>query len=318
MKNVPMSANIQKLNKVVAVIPCRLNSTRVPRKALLEFAGRPVIQQVIDRVSKMEMVDDMIVATVKGESNADLLSYLESAGIPYFKGSESDVLGRFTLAAEHLNADVVCYVGGDCPLISFGEYDRAIRLFHESDYDFLTNYRRPTYPEGLDINIISMQALRLIESQATLPFFRTNIFSYLDFFPDVLNIGDICFPRPIGRYHWALDTLDDVSFLNGLTSIFGDRLVDADVNELLDAISSDPVLNRLNEELQNPLSNHMLFSSRKIIDELLSEVCERLLGGRSLNDDEYRRSIRNETIQMSDLLRRLHYLIGDDALLPEA
>jgi len=50
-------------NRVVAIVPARLGSTRLPGKALLPIAGKPMICWVAERASAARNVDRVIVAT---------------------------------------------------------------------------------------------------------------------------------------------------------------------------------------------------------------------------------------------------------------
>src|SRR6516162_3673512 len=51
----------------IAVIPARLQSTRMPRKVLREIAGQPLITHVYDAVRRCPQLDDVIIATDSDE-----------------------------------------------------------------------------------------------------------------------------------------------------------------------------------------------------------------------------------------------------------
>ena len=49
--------------KVIAVIPARYTSTRLPGKPLADICGKPMIQHVYELISRAEGLDDIVVAT---------------------------------------------------------------------------------------------------------------------------------------------------------------------------------------------------------------------------------------------------------------
>ena len=52
-------------SRTVAIIQARLSSTRLPRKVLKDLGGKPVLQHVVDRLKKSELIDCVIVATTE-------------------------------------------------------------------------------------------------------------------------------------------------------------------------------------------------------------------------------------------------------------
>ena len=49
--------------KIIAVIPARYESTRLPRKVLTDICGKPMIQHVYERVSNVPFIQETIIAT---------------------------------------------------------------------------------------------------------------------------------------------------------------------------------------------------------------------------------------------------------------
>lgn len=49
--------------KVMALLPARLNSKRLPGKMLLPIAGEPLLKRVYDRVKNMPLFDELMIAT---------------------------------------------------------------------------------------------------------------------------------------------------------------------------------------------------------------------------------------------------------------
>ena len=63
---------------VTAVIQARMQSKRLPGKAMLELAGKPLLAQVIERTQMMDGVDTVVVATCIGEENVPIIELAQS------------------------------------------------------------------------------------------------------------------------------------------------------------------------------------------------------------------------------------------------
>jgi len=76
------------------------------------------------------------------------------------------VLTRFVEAARLASPDTVVRITGDCPLVDPDTLDAMLARFAEGDFDYLSNVSPPTFPDGLDIEIMKMSALELALREA--------------------------------------------------------------------------------------------------------------------------------------------------------
>jgi 3-deoxy-manno-octulosonate cytidylyltransferase (CMP-KDO synthetase) len=109
---------------VVAIIPARFNSTRLPGKALLEIAGKPMICWVVERTLAAEKVSRVIVAT----DDPRILEAVQSRGFEAMKTRSDHATGtdRIAEVASKIDADIIVNVQGDEPLISPSTIDLAV------------------------------------------------------------------------------------------------------------------------------------------------------------------------------------------------
>ena len=90
---------------VVAILPARLTSSRLPGKVLLTLVDRPVLKWVADRVALSKRVDRVVIATTTNRADDRIANFCEENGLHCFRGSEDDVLGRFvSVSYTHLRA----------------------------------------------------------------------------------------------------------------------------------------------------------------------------------------------------------------------
>jgi glutamate-1-semialdehyde aminotransferase/spore coat polysaccharide biosynthesis protein SpsF (cytidylyltransferase family) len=164
---------------IVAVIQARMGSSRFPGKSLADVSGQPMLWRVIDRVRAAETVERVVVATTDQPADDAIAALCEGEGVSCFRGSENDVLDRFYQAAKAHHANVVVRVTGDCPLIDPSVIDRVVARFQEGDCDYASNVLRYTYPDGLDTEVFSFNALEQAWREAAKPAEREHVTPYL-------------------------------------------------------------------------------------------------------------------------------------------
>jgi glutamate-1-semialdehyde 2,1-aminomutase len=153
--------------KTVALVQARMGSTRLPGKVMMPILGIPMIGLLLTRLSGCKCIDQIALATSDDPGNVPLTAYVRELGYVVYQGSEDDVLDRYYHAAKEAGADAVVRITGDCPLIDPVLVDAVIEKFHESGVDYVANISPPTYPDGLDVEVFSWQALETAWKQAS-------------------------------------------------------------------------------------------------------------------------------------------------------
>jgi 3-deoxy-manno-octulosonate cytidylyltransferase (CMP-KDO synthetase) len=113
------------VNHTVAIVPARLASTRLPGKALIEIAGKPMVCWVAERALAARNVDRVIVAT----DSQQIVDVVQSRGIEAVVTSAQHMSGTdrvAEVAATLDDAKVIVNVQGDEPLISPATIERAV------------------------------------------------------------------------------------------------------------------------------------------------------------------------------------------------
>ena len=100
--------------RIVAIIPARYDSTRLPGKALASIGGTPMIQHVYERARQARGVDRTLVATDDARIAAAVRAF---GGDVVLTGSHATGTDRVAAVAAGLDADVILDVQGDLPLI---------------------------------------------------------------------------------------------------------------------------------------------------------------------------------------------------------
>lgn len=209
--------------KIVAIVQARTGSTRLPNKVMKTIGGKPLIELLLSRLSRAQLVDKIILATPKGESNKSLVQHVRSLGYGCFCGDEKDVLDRYFKAAVDVQADVVVRITGDCPLVDAGLVDQAIKEFKRVGVDYLSNASPPTYPDGLDIEVFTFAALQRSAEEANDEYDREHVTPYLlkgDDFKRKSLLNDI----DLSNLRWTVDEQVDLDVVSAVFSHFAPNI----------------------------------------------------------------------------------------------
>ena len=87
--------------KIGAIVEARMTSSRLPGKHLLPVLGEPIIGHLINRLSSISLIDEVVVAMTSRPEDDPLEKYVRSLGASVFRGDEDDVMGRVLCAAQN-------------------------------------------------------------------------------------------------------------------------------------------------------------------------------------------------------------------------
>jgi len=160
--------------KALAIIPARLASTRLPRKALRELAGEPLIVRVYHAVRLSPLLHDVIVAT----DSEEIMAVCQKKGVQARMTSSSHRSGteRVHEVAGELAADVYVNVQGDEPLTRPEHLSALLAVMNDPAVQVGT-LKTPAAPEDINnpaaVKVVTDRHGRaLYFSRATVPFDR--------------------------------------------------------------------------------------------------------------------------------------------------
>ena len=226
--------------KIVAIIQARMGSTRLPNKVMKLIGGIPMIELLLARVAQSKSINQIIVATSFDSKNITLLEHVEKLGYFCERGSEDDVLDRYFNAAKKHNADLVVRITGDCPLVDHDLIDDAIAQFKREGVDYISNASEPTFPDGLDIEVFSYEALKKAHEDAREIFDREHVTPYLrnsgKFKTSVIRND-----KDLSSLRWTVDEPEDFSVIEKVFKYFYPR-INFTWKEILALQEKNPIL----------------------------------------------------------------------------
>jgi len=196
------------------VLQARIGSTRLPGKVLMKAAGVSLIQHMVNRVIFASRLDELWLATSIDPANDALVEEVAAEGVPVFRGSEDDVLSRFAAVAEKTDADWIVRLTGDCPLHDPEIIDAVISyaVDNQDRFDYVSNSLQPTYPDGLDVEVFTADALFRAASEAANPLQREHVTPFIHRYhdgPGPFRVGHYVGPADFSHLRWTVDEPED-------------------------------------------------------------------------------------------------------------
>lgn len=236
------------MRRRVAIIQARTGSTRLPGKVLADILGKPLLQRVIERVKAARTLDELVVATTTLASDDAIVELAQRLGVRSFRGSEEDVLDRFYRCGVKLLRlapdDVIVRVTADCPLLDPTLLDQAVREFETGGYDYVSNTLVPTYPDGLDVEVLSFHTLRVAWLEATLRSDREHVTPFIWRQPDRFRLGELRSAIDLSALRWTVDEPEDLEFVRRVYALIGQDVFPAD--DVVALLRRFPELSKLN------------------------------------------------------------------------
>lgn len=124
---------------ITVYVPARLNSERLPRKALLDFNGTTLVRLALDKLRRCTLVDDYCLNT----DDRELIDYASALGHKVFVRSSG--LTRSNTTTEEILLDFVrrydcqteyvAAINPTHPLLRVETVDKFIQSIYRADYD---------------------------------------------------------------------------------------------------------------------------------------------------------------------------------------
>lgn len=146
------------LNKVVAIIQARMQSTRLPGKVLMPmpFPGDiSILEQIINQLRKSTLKPTIVIATSENCLDNDIEIFCKTKSILFYRGDENDVHSRFFEILHDSNYDTVVRATGDNPIIDVEYLDLVLQkhIKSNSDYSFTKDL-----PTGMNFEVFDTKA----------------------------------------------------------------------------------------------------------------------------------------------------------------
>ncbi|HTP25302.1 MAG TPA: glycosyltransferase family protein [Anaeromyxobacteraceae bacterium] len=234
------------------IVQARTRSRRLPGKVLLPLAGAPVLQRMLERVKASGVSFELVVATTTDPADDDIVDLCRRIDVRSYRGDEADLLERHRQAALSVGAEVVAKVPSDCPLIDPEAIRLVLEAFHVggSGLDYLSNLHPPSWPDGNDVEVMSMEALSVACAHARAPHEREHTTPFIWDQPERFNVRNVEFPdgRDLSMSHrFTIDYVEDYLLIRAVyDALYTPERPIFSLREILSLLEANPAIAELN------------------------------------------------------------------------
>ncbi|HNV71367.1 MAG TPA: spore coat protein, partial [Candidatus Ozemobacteraceae bacterium] len=161
-----------------------------------------------------------------------------------------DVLARFLDTVKLWPTRHVVRLTADCPFHDPGVLDALVDLHLRGDYDYSSNLHPPTYPHGLDAEVVRREVLEMADRESTAPSHREHVTLFLREHADRFRCGNLTFGNDVSAYRLTLDRPEDYRFLQAFMTRVADLDSIPSIYEIVRLLELFPELVTINGSLE--------------------------------------------------------------------
>lgn len=207
--------------QTLCIVQARMSSTRLPGKILKEIKGRPLLWYELERLRQSKQINKIVVATSDSPEDNATEKFCQENNINCFRGSLNDVLKRFADCTRvYPDYDTIIRVTGDCPLIDPKVVDKVISVFEKEKVDYASNVLKETYPDGIDVEVFTKEALLESAEEAELGSEREHVTLYIRNNPKYKK-ANIENEKDLSKFRLTVDNPEDFEVVSFLIENYG-------------------------------------------------------------------------------------------------
>ena len=235
------------MDELSLITQARVGSKRLPNKIFLKIENKALIDHFIYRAKKIQGVDKIIFAIPNTIENDELEGYLKNSMVEVFRGSETDVLLRYSGACKVFNPKIIMRITSDCPLFDINVAEKLIYFFKNKKLDYASNNLNKCWPHGLDVEIFSREILDKACVNSKNDYEREHVTPWIRNDVKVKKDNLDCFLDLNSKVRLTIDYKEDFKFLDMLSQKTSTSFSDLTILEIDKIIKKYPYLLEINE-----------------------------------------------------------------------
>ena len=236
-------------DKISFVLQARMGSTRLPKKMVMPFfENKSIFELILSKLNKYFPDIPKYLATSTNTDNDILEDIAIKNNCKVFRGSEDDVLGRFTNLSKENGINKLIRICCDNPFLDMSEMKRLIETvdqFTEIDYLSFKINNLPSIKThfGFWSEFVKLDALIKVESLTSDVFFHEHVTNFIYENSHLFSVKFIDVNKELhGRQdiRMTIDTKEDFELLSEIyfkiINIFGNEFT---INDVLDFLNKN-------------------------------------------------------------------------------
>lgn len=208
----------------IALIQARMTSTRFPGKSMVKIEGKSILEHMLNGLHKSFLVDMFGIIMPDEEESKILISEFKDKCY-IFLGSKNDLIDRYYKSVldfekkYKIKVSNIIRLCGDCPLLCFfgNIIDYVLTQHVKEKNDFTHNRNFGGMPSGIDVEIVTRDALVKLNNEVKPEEEREHFSPYLRNNPDKFKTGESKLFTSDYNYKWSID---DIESFNRVSDIF--------------------------------------------------------------------------------------------------
>ena len=252
------------MNKITIVVQARMSSSRLPKKVMLPILGEPLLYRMLERLQQIKRSVKLVVATSTSPDDEEIETFCKSKNITFYRGDLNNLLDRHYQVGLLTEADAVVKIPSDCPLIDPRIIDRLLDFYDENSdkYDFVSNLHPATYPDGNDVEIMSMDCLKTTWQEAKRPLELEHTTPYIWENPEKFRLANLTWETGLDysmSHRLTIDYQEDYLFIKRVFEELYPSNPHFSLTDILTLLAEKPEIYQINKRFAgvNWYRNHL-------------------------------------------------------------
>jgi len=242
-------------------ISVRVDSTRLPNKAILKVYDTPSIEILIHNLKNSKSADNIILCTTKNPSDDILCEIAKRNNIKFFRGSSEDKLLRWKGACEEHKVDFFVNVDGDDLFFDYGLADLVFKQYEKKQFDFIDG--RGLYNDVYGISAHAIKTVCKHKKNTDTEFIKL-YFDKIEHLIDSRKIKDVPDKYHKKNIRMTLDYDDDLRFFNEVVKYFKENKKQMSFENILNFLDNNPSVVSINWHREENWKNNQDKMIKKI------------------------------------------------------
>jgi len=251
-------------DKTIIIVQARMSSSRLAGKVMMPVLGESLLYRMVERLRMVNHKVQVVIAAPAGSADDIIEAEATRMGVVCYRGDLNNVLDRHYQAAKLFGATTVLKIPSDCPLIDPRIIDSVLDFYFEEPgkYDYVSNLHPATFPDGNDVEIMTMdclektwkEALKQLELEHTTPYIWEN--------PEKFSIGNVLWQsgKDYSMSHrFTIDYEADYLFIKRVFEELYPRKANFSCDDILKLLDEKPEIYQINSKYAgvNWYRNHL-------------------------------------------------------------
>jgi len=227
-----------------------MKSTRLPCKMMKTILGKPLIWHIINRLKSIKSLSNVVIATTSDKSDKPIRQFAELENIPYYAGSQNNILDRLYQTGKKFETNTIIKVNGDCPLIDPEIIEIGLKKYYSYSKkpNMLTNSFPSTYPVGLQYVIFNFKTLLRIWENLHDSFWQENIVMYILENKNQFLTVNMENNTDLSSLKWTVDYKEDLEFVRVVYKNLFTKNNFFNMQDILSLLKQKPEIQKINSK----------------------------------------------------------------------